>query len=452
MRSFAAYLPLAIVLSALPGCGGASDCPALTLNMQSLAAQASAVDILVYDSTSRCGGNDVAAGAAAPVVSRHLDGHAGTTLQLPSGQYVVVMHAFDAGGAFIGSACQAELFTPGQRACVSVALSTPMLDPDGGVADLATGGGGGGGAGAAGGGGGGGGGGAANGDMAVTPFTVQSSGVTTSLYQAWSAGNGVVYVVGAAGVILKTTNGGTTWTKQTSGTASDLEAVWGSSATDVTIAGFKGTVLHTTNGGTSWTLVSVGVTTNLFDIWGAGAGDIYITGDRGVVLHGNGTSFSAVGTSAGMTPVNCVWGSSASEVFLFGGAGLVMEGTAAGGFSKTLSPTGDYFNYGWGTPGGVDIWIPSMNSAGTSSTLWHSANHGGSFQSQLTTASPLWAVWANDAGDAFVVGDQILESTDHGATWNSAGPTPALLYGIGGDAAGTAVWTVGVNGTILHRP
>jgi photosystem II stability/assembly factor-like uncharacterized protein len=437
-------LAVASVLLALSGCGGAADCPALTLDMQSLAARASAIDILVYDSAAQCGGNDVAAGAGAPLVSRHLDGHDGTTLQLPSGHYVVVLHAFDATGGFIGSACQAELFTPGQHACVSVALSTPMVDYDGGIPDLATGGGGGG--------AGGGGGGGAGGDMGGSVFSPQSSGVTTSLYQAWSAGNGVVYVVGAAGVILKTSNGGTTWTKQTSGTGFDLEAVWGSSATDVVVVGIKGIVLHTTNGGANWTPVNLGLATNLYDVWGAGAGDIYITGDRGVILHGNGSSFSPVSTSAGMTPVNCAWGSSGTDVFIFGGNGLVMHGDASGGFNKTLSPTGDYFNYGWGTPGGVDVWIPSANSTATSYSLWHSSDHGGSFQSQLTTASPLWAVWANNAGDAFVVGAQILESTDHGANWTSAGFTPAVLYGVGGDAAGTAVWAVGVNGTILHRP
>ncbi|MGZ3428329.1 MAG: WD40/YVTN/BNR-like repeat-containing protein, partial [Polyangia bacterium] len=255
----------AIACATLAGCGGSSDCPALSLGMQSLAARASTIDIAVFDSSASCDGNDVAAGAPAPQITRHVDGNGITTLQVPAGHYVVVLHAFDASGAFIGSACEAELFTPGQRACVSVALSTPMVDPDGGIADLAFG------AGGSGGGGGGNGG----GDMGMVPFAPQTSGVSTNLYSVFSPGGGVAYVVGTVGVILKTTDGGAMWTKQTSGTSFDLEGVWGASATDVYVAGKHGTVLHTTNGGTSWQTTNVGLTSDFYDVWGAGASDVY---------------------------------------------------------------------------------------------------------------------------------------------------------------------------------
>jgi hypothetical protein len=439
-RVRAACSLFAIVCAAFSGCGGASDCPALSLDMQSLAARATTIDVAIFDSSTSCDGNDVAAGAPAPLVTRHVDGHGDTMLQLPAGHYIVVLHAFDAGGTFIGSACEAELFTPGQRACVSVTLSTPMIDTDGGAPDLALGGGG----------SGGGGGGTGGGDMASAVFVPQTSGVTTNLYEVWSPGSGVAYIVGAAGVLLKTSNDGATWTKQTSGTAMDLEAVWGSSATDVYVVGKHGTVLHTTNGGTNWQAVNVGLTSDLYDVWGASASDVYVVGDRGVTLHGSGASFSAVTTSSGMTPLNCVWGSGGADVFLFGGNGLILHGSAGAGFSKTLSPTGDYLNYGWGSANADDVWIPSMNS--TSSSLWHSTDHGVSWQTQLTTASALWAVWSSPSGDVFVVGGDIRESTDRGAHWNSAGSSPAVLYGVGGDAAGTSIWAVGASGTILHRP
>ena len=154
----------------------------------------------------------------------------------------------------------------------------------------------------------------------------------------------------------------------------------------------------------------------------------------GLVKHGSGTSFSTVSVIGrhgvdqlrlGRRPAATCTCSAAN--------GLILHGSAAD-FSKGFSPTGDYLNYGWGTPGSADVWIPSMNSAGTASTLWHSADHGVSWQSQMTTASPLWAVWASNSGDAFVVGDQILESTDGGAHWTMAGTTPQILFGVGGDA------------------
>lgn len=438
------YTLAALLVIATSGCGGGNDCPALSIDMQSLAAQASTIEVDVFDGSASCDGNDVAAGAAAPLVSRTLTGGAGTMLQLPPGHYVVVMHAFNASGAFIGSACEAEVFTPGQHACVSVTLSTPMIDGDGGIPDMANGAGGGGGTGGGGVGGGGGGG--------TTPFTPQTSGVTTALYEAWSPGGGVAYIVGAAGVLLKTTNSGTTWTKQTSGTSQDLEGVWGSSATDVWVTGKRGILLHTTNGGTTWPLVSLGTQNDVYDVWGTGPSDLYVVGGGGMVKHYNGSTFTAINVSAGMTILNAVWGSSGSDVYLFGGNGLILRGNAASGFSKTFSPTGDFLYFGWGTTDGNDVWVPSINQSTGASSLWHTSDHGASWTSQHDSASPLGAVWVSNSNDAFVAGDQLLESTDRGAHWNLAGSTGQSLFGVGGDAAGTAVWAVGAGGTILYRP
>jgi photosystem II stability/assembly factor-like uncharacterized protein len=433
----------ATALLALSGCGGSGgDCPALSLDMQSLAAQAARVDLEVFDSGAVCDGNDVGADAPSPVVTRSLDGHAGTTLQLPAGHYVVVMHAFDASGAFIGSACEAEVFTPGQHACVSVALSTPMIDGDGGIPDLALGGGGNGG-------GGGGGSGGGGGDMGPGVFTTQSSGVTTDLYEAWSAGGGVVYVVGAAGVLLKTSDAGATWTKQTTNTTHDLEGVWGASANDVWAVGLKGTVLHTTDG-TTWNAVSV-TTADVGDVWGASGTDVYVVGSGGLIKHYNGSSWSSVNASTGPTNLYCVWGASGADVYIFGANGLGLSGSAANGFNKLASPTSDGMYYGWGSAGAGDIWVPSNNSTFTSAHLWHSSDRGQSWQSQLM-APALGAVWVSASGHAYVVGYQIWDTIDGGATWNTAGGSPAPLYGIGGDTNGTAVWAVGQAGTILHRP
>ncbi|HEY2743361.1 MAG TPA: YCF48-related protein [Polyangia bacterium] len=424
--------------AALAGCGGGGDCPALSIDMQSLAAQASAVDVDVYDASASCDGNDLAGGAPAPVVSRHIEGNSGTTLELPAGNYVVVLHAFDASGAFIGSACQADVFTPGQHACVSVALSTPAID-DRGFGDLGTGGGGGGGSG--------GGGGAV--DMAATPFVAQTSGVTTVLYQPWAAGNGIVYIAGASGTILKTTDSGTTWTKQSTGTTYDLEAVWGVSDQNVWAVGLHGTVLHTTNGGSAWSSIGSG-TNDLYDVWGTSASDIYVVGAKGAMHSSTGTSFASMAQPAGAVSIGCVWGSGVGDVYLFGGNGLVEHGSSSAGFVKETIGTTDYLNYGWGTAN--DAWVPSMNSNQTSSSLWHSADHGATWTSQLTTASQLWAVWSTPAGDAILVGTTIQESTDHGATWATVGMPAQILQGVGGDAATGEVWAAGFNGLIMYRP
>lgn len=421
----------AVVSCALAGCGGGGDCPTLSLDMRSLAAQAARVDLEIYDAAASCAGNDVAADAPTPLVTRTLDGHAATMLQLPAGHYILVMHAFDGAGAFIGSACQAEVFTPGQRACVSVALSTPMIDGDGGIPNLAPDGG------------------ASGGDMATAPWVAQTSGVTTTLYQPWSPGGGVAFIAGAAGVILKTTDHGATWTRQTSGTSQDLEAVWGAGAMEVFAVGTRGTLLHTTDGGTTWKSVSLGTSNALYDVWGASATDVYVVGDRGAAFHGSGSSFKSLTVPAGQSFINCVWGAGATDVYMFGAGGLALHGSAAAGFAKQSINTTDDIFYGWGTA--QDAWVPSTNAMGTSFTLWHTADHGTTWEPQMTTATALWAVWSSTSGDAFAVGDAIIESTDRGAHWAQVATSPAVLLGIGGDPAGTDVWAVGFNGVILHR-
>ena len=65
------------------------------------------------------------------------------------------------------------------------------------------------------------------------------------------------YAVGAEhytldGVIIKTTNGGTTWTRQYDEYDKDLESVWFVNANTGWAAGGHGTILSTTNGGNTW--------------------------------------------------------------------------------------------------------------------------------------------------------------------------------------------------------
>src|SRR5688500_11963543 len=60
-------------------------------------------------------------------------------------------------------------------------------------------------------------------------------------------------VVGELGIILRTTNGGTTWTIQSSGTNKDLVGVNFINANFGTIVGETGVILRTTSGGANCT-------------------------------------------------------------------------------------------------------------------------------------------------------------------------------------------------------
>ncbi|MDO8599549.1 MAG: Ig-like domain-containing protein, partial [bacterium] len=81
----------------------------------------------------------------------------------------------------------------------------------------------------------------------------------------------VCWAVGASGLVIATTNGGTTWAAQTSGTVEDLNDVFAVDANTVYALGQSSTVIKTTNGGTTWS--SVGGAAAFgganFGIWGS---------------------------------------------------------------------------------------------------------------------------------------------------------------------------------------
>ncbi|MFH0960404.1 MAG: YCF48-related protein, partial [Pseudomonadota bacterium] len=105
-----------------------------------------------------------------------------------------------------------------------------------------------------------------------TGFVVGSAGLvlgTTNGGQSWTSIfsgtsndltgisftiGGIGIIVGKAGTILKTTNGGQSWFALCSGTSSDLRGVSLPNSMVGIAVGSSGTILRTTNGGTTWTL------------------------------------------------------------------------------------------------------------------------------------------------------------------------------------------------------
>jgi photosystem II stability/assembly factor-like uncharacterized protein len=80
-------------------------------------------------------------------------------------------------------------------------------------------------------------------------WTGQSSGTLSSFNDVCFVDTHTGTVVGPAGVILRTTNAGETWTSQSSGTTNPLFSVSFTDADNGTAVGRAGTILRTTNGG-----------------------------------------------------------------------------------------------------------------------------------------------------------------------------------------------------------
>ena len=110
----------------------------------------------------------------------------------------------------------------------------------------------------------------------------QISGTTENLGFVYfiDANNG--WTVGGGGTILSTTNGGTSWIPQTSGTVKLLRSVSFITNNIGWIVGDAGTILMTSNGGSTWVPQESGTTENLMSVH-------LIDGNHGWAVGANGT-------------------------------------------------------------------------------------------------------------------------------------------------------------------
>ncbi len=118
-----------------------------------------------------------------------------------------------------------------------------------------------------------------------TTWTEQTSSVTTALNSVHFADDKIGWVVGNSGVILYTTDGGTTWTEQTNSVTTALNSVHFADNTFGWVVGEGGVILHTTDGGTTWIGQTSDVTSTLQSVHFADNTFGWVVGEGGVILH-----------------------------------------------------------------------------------------------------------------------------------------------------------------------
>ncbi len=113
--------------------------------------------------------------------------------------------------------------------------------------------------------------------------------VTDNLYDVQDNGDGTSWIVGAAGRVLKASNGGVSWTNLGRVATDDLQGVYFSSSTTGWVIGDMGTFKKTTDAGTSWASVSVsGLSSqDLYDIQVSGD-NMVIVGDKIMLMSEDG--------------------------------------------------------------------------------------------------------------------------------------------------------------------
>ena len=296
-------------------------------------------------------------------------------------------------------------------------------------------------------------------------WTVQSSGTTGKLQDAWVGGS-KMYAVSAAGTVI---HHQCPWRQVEANYTPN--AIWGSSASDIHAVGNDSYIVHFD--GSAWTLRNGPVSrTHLYGVWGSGPTNVFAVGAWYSPSSGGSVSprafrwdsktktWSAMKFSdtSGQIALQSVWGSGPDDVY-------------AVGFCRSFGPpphtcADPLYHYG----GSGDTWERLKGGSGIGKNLnaiWGASKsnifaggrggvmfrYDGSKWSSMASFSTkdIQGIWGRGSSDVFAVDIEGTVGRYDGSTWSTSTPgTKTCLNTVWG--TGTSdVFVVGAQGQILHH-
>lgn len=285
-------------------------------------------------------------------------------------------------------------------------------------------------------------------------WSTRTSGVTVNLHALVFLGALDALAVGQNGTVLSSANGGSTWIGRRGGTVDNLRDVHFLDATDGWAVGLAGRIVATSDGGTTWTPQTSGVTSNLWGVHFADATHGWAVGEGGVIratTDAGATWNAQTSTTTGaLYAVQFIDGSEGWAVGAYLGTSSVRY-TPDGGTTWMAEPSG--------IPSGTTMYGVWFNASGygwivgATGTIRYTTNRGVAWLTPTATGTTqaLWDVRFVSDTVGFAVGaaGTLVTTTDGGVRWTLRGtPAAGLLYGIEFVDATTG-FVVGAAGTFL---
>ncbi|MCZ6775224.1 MAG: YCF48-related protein, partial [Ignavibacteria bacterium] len=306
-----------------------------------------------------------------------------------------------------------------------------------------------------------------NSSLSQTGWQLQSNGVPPDkdLYAIKALNTLNVWVCGADGVILRTTDGGDLWASANppSGgvpTTEQLLAVEANTTQQAWVGSASGKIYKTTDGGVSWTLVFDSPTTSgsIAMVKRVLLGRVFAIGDAPTgssplaVLYSTdfGSTWANVNTGliGGTVPPGAADFSNLNTGWLWSAQHGLQQSTDAGISWSSVPVTG------LDTARGVAFGSTAEGYlVASQGRVWQTTDAGASWMMTMTPTSVSLnkVVFANLSPYRFALGGlgTIMVSTNTGVTWEMQ--TSGVTTGLNGGsfASATVAWIVGDQGTIL---
>lgn len=290
----------------------------------------------------------------------------------------------------------------------------------------------------------------AAGKIRKTDGTPLVSGVGTDLRRIFMLDSTTGFVVGDAGVVLRTTDG-ISWTPKPPGPATTWRGTFFLSSTTGWVVGAGGAIQTTADGGDSWTAQASGVGVDLHDVWFVDSNTGWAVGDFGTVLKtvDGGLNWTLLGGGS-LAQLNAVsFDSTGTTGYAVGNGGVILR-SSNGGTTWTASPSGV----------GVDLLgvsVPTTGTVayacGTGGTILKTTDGGVSWAPLVSGVAVTLRAILFPTSDTigFCLGDTstILKSSN-GTTWSpQVSPVAADFYAIATAGTGLTSYACGSNGTVI---